>query len=54
MTPEEIELNFRDAQNENQPQNNSNDNEDLLTDVQKFIMITKTISRTRLRMTKKS
>ena len=34
MTPEEIELNFRDAQNENQPQNNSNDNEDLLRDVQ--------------------
>ena len=34
MTLEEIELNFRDAQNENQAQNNSNDNEDLLRDAQ--------------------
>ena len=33
MTPEEIELNFKNAQNENQAQNNSNDNEDLLRDV---------------------
>ena len=33
MTPEEIELNFRNAENENQAQNNSNDNEDLLRDV---------------------
>ena len=34
MTPEEIELNFRDAQNESQPQNNFNNNEELLRDVQ--------------------
>lgn len=33
MTPEEIELNFTNAENENQAQNNSNDNEDLLRDV---------------------
>ena len=32
MTPEEIELNFKNAQNENQSRNNSNDNEDLLRD----------------------
>ena len=34
MTAEEIELNFKDAQNENQAQNNSNDNEELLTGAQ--------------------
>ena len=33
MTPEEIELNFKNTQNENQAQNNSNDTEDLLRDV---------------------
>ena len=33
MTPEEIELNFKNAQNENQVQNNCNDDEDLLRDV---------------------
>ena len=34
MTPEEIELNFKDAQNENQAQNNSNDNAELLRGAQ--------------------
>ena len=33
MTPEEIELNFKNSQNENQAQNNCNEDEDLLRDV---------------------